>query len=323
MAGLIGWFRDLLDGPAPESDDTPYSVYTREFDREVPATDLNAVLGAPTADIAAGWEAAWSAFDGALQGWKTRHQLAALEASTRLRAALTDAERADTVVTLLIDHSGSMRGQSILLAAAAADVAQNFVSQLGATVEVLGFTTVSWKGGKSRRRWRRRGRRPTRPGRLCDLLHIIYRSADDIRASGAGWTFRPMLRPDMLKENVDGEALEWAAARLRACPQTRKVMLVISDGAPVDDSTLLANGPNILARHLSEVIARLTTDGDITLAAIGVGVDVSRYYPRNTTVHTPEDLGAAMLEALEIALTPMAGASHDAGERSTVDPTTA
>ena len=125
-----------------------------------------------------------------------------------------------------------------------------------------------------------------------------------------------MLRPDLLKENVDGEALEWAAARLRALPQARKVLLVISDGAPVDDATLHANGPDILARHLREVIARLTTDGEITLVAIGIGAgyDAHRYYPGSTTVLTPEDLGATMLETLEAALTSAAGAACEAGQ---------
>jgi len=302
MPGLADWFRTLLDGPTPDPA-AVRRVYTRDFDRFVRAGELSTILGPPTPEVAAGWEEAWSAFSGALQGWKTKHQLEALEASTRLRAALTDAERADTVVSILIDHSGSMKGQGILLAAAAADVAQNFLSQLGAAVEVLGFTTIGWRGGQSRARWRRRGK-PANPGRLCDLLHIVYRSAEDTRASAAGWNFRPMLRPDLLKENVDGEAIEWAAGRLRACPQGRKILLVVSDGAPVDDATLAANGPHFMVDQLHDVIAQLEAAGDITLAAIGIGIEAERRseYPHQATVATPEDLGTAMLQMLEAVL---------------------
>ena len=231
MSGLISRFREWLERPATD-EKRPYSVYTRDFDRVVRAEELDGVLGPPSQGRGGRVAGGVVRVRRRAVQRKTRHHLEALEASTRLRAALTDDQLADTVVAILIDHSGSMKGQSIMLAAAAADVAQNFVSQLGAAVEVLGFTTVSWKGGQSRRRWLRRGRRPAKPGRLCDLLHIVYRPAEDPRASASGWGFRPMLRPDLLKENVDGEALEWAAARLRACPQTRKMLLVISDGRP-------------------------------------------------------------------------------------------
>jgi cobaltochelatase CobT len=169
------------------------------------------------------------------------------------------------------------------------------------TVEVLGFTTATWKGGRSRARWLREGR-PYRPGRLCDLLHIVYRSPDDPRASSGGWTFKPMLRPDLLKENVDGEAVTWAASRLLARERPRKLLLAISDGAPVDDSTLMANGPSILDDHLRSVLAEIDRAGRIRTAAVGIGFDVSRYYAVSATVTTPDDLGGAAIVLLERTL---------------------
>lgn len=204
------------------------------------------------------------------------------------------------VVALLLDQSGSMRGQSMLLAAAA-DVSQDFLAHLGCRVEILGFTTVSWHGGRARRRWAWRFK-PRLPGRLCELLHIIYRNADDQKASTGSWSFRSMLRPDLPKENVDSEALEWAAARLRARPEGRKIIVVVSDGAPVDDATLLANDPEFLDRHLRAVIRGIAEAGDIELAAVGIGFDVSRYYARSAVIQTAEDLGTALIGVLRETL---------------------
>ena len=162
---------------------------------------------------------------------------------------------------------------------------------------MLGFTTVGWQGGRSRRRWLRSGR-PWDPGRLCDLLHIVYQSSGAQSRGSAGGYWKPILRPDLLKENVDGEALEWAASRLRANSRKRKLLLVISDGAPVDDATLSANDLNILDRHLKQVARDLEASPDIDLAAIGIGIefDLSRFYSNFSTVKTVEDLGGAVVE---------------------------
>jgi cobaltochelatase CobT len=212
------------------------------------------------------------------------------------------AQLADTAVSILVDQSGSMRGQSMLLAAASCDIAQDFLAHLGIAVEVLGFTTVRWRGGRSRERWTRSGRPPA-PGRLCDLLHIIYRHAGDARASTGSWAFRTMLRPDLPKENVDGEAVSWAVSRLRSRPQTRKLLVVLSDGAPVDDSTLAANDFGYLDRHLREVVHAIEDAGDVRMVSVGIGFDPSRYYAASSVVTTSEDLGKSLIGALEAALT--------------------
>ena len=189
----------------------------------------------------------------------------------------------------------------MLLAAAAVDIAQDFLRNLGCAVEILGFTTTSWKGGKSREKWRREDKPPW-PGRLCDLLHVIYRDAEDPRTSAGAWNFQPMLHPDLPKENVDGEALEWAAGRLRVQNRGRKILLVISDGAPVDDSTLHDNDPGILERHLREVITNLMAEGRIEIAAIGIGHDVTRYYEQATMIKSAEDLGEELIALLQAIL---------------------
>lgn len=283
-----------------------YHVYTRAFDRVVTADQLDRVLGQLTAEKTSALEKAWDIFETGLMDWKMRVQLDALAASERLRRVTTDDERADTVIALLLDQSGSMRGQLMLLAAAATDIAQDFLAHLGCRVEILGFTTVSWRGGYPRQFWRW-WFRPKAPGRLCELLHIIYRSADEDRASRLGWKLRPMLRPDLPKENIDGEALMWASERLTLRPEKRKIIVVISDGAPVDDSTLDANGPDILIDHLREVIADIDAKGDIELLALGIGFDVARFYAASTTIKTAEDLGAGLLKLLEHALSTRPG----------------
>jgi cobaltochelatase CobT len=195
-----------------------------------------------------------------------------------------------------------MRGQKILLAAAALDIAGDFLVHLGASVEILGFTTVGWKGGKSRLRWLEM-KKPPNPGRLCDLLHIVYRVPVDSGAVPKQFDLSQMLRPGLLRENVDGEAVEWAASRLRARSRPYKLLLVISDGAPVDDSTLLANHPNILDRHLRQIVCDLEAGTEIRTAAIGIGFDVSRFYSTAITVSTPDDLGTGMIDLLEGLIT--------------------
>ncbi len=288
----------------------PYRVYTREFDRVVGAEDLDTVLGPLSPSDRAALEDAWDAFQNGLVSWRTNANLKALAAAARLKGVGLGERAASTAVALLVDQSGSMRGQSMILAAAAVDVAQDFLSHLGISVQVLGFTTSSWRGGQARATWTRGRpsklwiwrRRPPRPGRLCDLLHIVYREPDDFRPWASHWSFRNMLRPDLPKENVDGEALEWASDRLRGLPQQRKLLIVISDGAPVDDSTLSANDGWILDRHLRAVVGALEASADIQLSAIGIGFDVSRYYKNSAIVTTADDLGEALISHLERVL---------------------
>jgi len=202
----------------------------------------------------------------------------------------------DTVVTLLLDNSGSMRGRPITVAATCADILARTLERCGVKVEILGFTTRAWKGGQSREAWLTAGK-PPNPGRLNDLRHIIYKSAD------APWrrarkNLGLMMREGLLKENIDGEALDWAHKRLLARTEQRKILMMISDGAPVDDSTLSVNPGNYLERHLRWVIEEIETRSPVELIAIGIGHDVTRYYRRAVTIVDAEELGGAMTEKL-------------------------
>ena len=207
-----------------------------------------------------------------------------------------DTEFKDTVVSLLIDNSGSMRGRPISIAAISADVLARTLERCQVKVEILGFTTKAWKGGQSREDWLKEGRAPN-PGRLNDLRHIVYKGAD------APWrrarrNLGLMMREGLLKENIDGEALEWAHRRLAGRPEQRKILMVISDGAPVDDSTLSVNPSNYLERHLRDVIAMIERKRMVELLAIGIGHDVTRYYGRAVTITDVEQLAGAMTEQL-------------------------
>jgi cobaltochelatase CobT len=207
-----------------------------------------------------------------------------------------DTEFRDTCVTLLLDNSGSMRGRPISIAAICADVLARTLERCQVKTEILGFTTRAWKGGQSRENWLNDGR-PQQPGRLNDLRHIIYKSAD------APWRrARPnlglMMKEGLLKENIDGEALEWAHKRMINRPESRKVLMVISDGAPVDDSTLSVNPANYLEKHLRDVIAMVEKRRAVELIAIGIGHDVTRYYDRAVTITDVEQLAGAMTEQL-------------------------
>ncbi len=207
-----------------------------------------------------------------------------------------ETEFRDTVVTLLLDNSGSMRGRPIMVAAMCADVLARTLERCGVKVEILGFTTRAWKGGTARDEWIKQGK-PAHPGRLNDTRHIIYKAAD------APWrrtrkNLGLMMREGLLKENIDGEALIWAHQRLLGRPEQRKILMVISDGAPVDDSTLSVNSGHYLERHLRQVIAEVQTHSPVELIAIGIGHDVTRYYRRAVTIVDVEQLGGAMTEKL-------------------------
>jgi cobaltochelatase CobT len=208
----------------------------------------------------------------------------------------SETEFRDTTVTLLIDNSGSMRGRPISIAAMSADILARTLERCGVKVEILGFTTRAWKGGKSREAWIADGK-PANPGRLNDLRHIIYKPAD-MPYRRARKNLGLMLREGLLKENIDGEALMWAHQRLLGRTEERRVLMVISDGAPVDDSTLSVNPGNYLERHLRDVIEYIETKSAVELVAIGIGHDVTRYYRRAVTLVDAEQLGGTMMEQL-------------------------
>jgi len=207
-----------------------------------------------------------------------------------------DTQFRDTVVTLLLDNSGSMRGRPIMVAACCADILARTLERCGVKVEILGFTTRAWKGGHAREAWLN-ALKPSLPGRLNDLRHIVYKSAD------APWrrsrrNLGLMMREGLLKENIDGEALTWAHSRLLARPEQRRILMMISDGAPVDDSTLSVNSGSYLERHLRQVIHEIETRSPVELLAIGIGHDVTRYYRRAVTVTDAEELAGVMTEKL-------------------------
>jgi len=219
----------------------------------------------------------------------------------------------DTVVTLLLDNSGSMRGRPIMVAAMCADILARTLARCNVKVEILGFTTKAWKGGQSRDRWLQENKPPA-PGRLNDLRHIIYKSAD------APWrrarrNLGLMMREGLLKENIDGEALMWAHNRLIARPEQRRILMVISDGAPVDDSTLSVNSGNYLEKHLREVIEAIESRSPIEVIAIGIGHDVTRYYKRAVTIVDAEQLGGAMTDKLAELFDEDTGKASDGASR--------
>ncbi|MBV1933621.1 MAG: cobaltochelatase subunit CobT, partial [Parvibaculaceae bacterium] len=225
-----------------------------------------------------------------------------------------DMDFRDTVVTLLLDNSGSMRGRPITVAAMCTDILARTLERCGVKVEILGFTTRAWKGGQSRERWLADGK-PANPGRLNDLRHIVYKAAD------APWrrarrNLGLMMREGLLKENIDGEALGWAYNRLMARPEQRKIMMVISDGAPVDDSTLSVNSGNYLEQHLRSVIEDIETRSPVELIAIGIGHDVTRYYEHAVTIVDAEQLGGAMTEQLASLFEENTGPKKRRGKRA-------
>lgn len=308
--------------PAPHSDADPnYKVYATEFDEEIKAEDLaepaelerlRAYLDQQLEPLKGAVSRLANKLQRRLQAQQNRSWLFDLEEGildagrlARVVANPTtplsfkqekDTEFRDTIVTLLLDNSGSMRGRPISIAAICADVLARTLERCQVKVEILGFTTRAWKGGQSREKWLSAGREQT-PGRLNDLRHIIYKGAD------APWRrTRPnlglMMKEGLLKENIDGEALEWAHRRMCARPEARRILLVISDGAPVDDSTLSVNSASYLEKHLRDVIAMVEKRKAVELIAIGIGHDVTRYYERAVTITDVEQLAGAITEQL-------------------------
>ena len=298
-----------------------YKVYTRSFDEEIKAEDLcspeelqrlrkhlDQLMGPSKATISKlahrlqrflmaqqnrSWE--FNKDEGMLDSARL-HKIITDPLTALTYKVEKDTEFRDTSVSILVDSSGSMRGRSMTVAAICADIISTTLERCNVKTEVLGFTTKQWKGGESRKLWMEDGK-PENPGRLNDIRHIIFKSADTPWRRGQK-NFGLMLREGLLKENVDGEALIWAHDRLARRTEQRKILMVISDGAPVDDSTLSTNPTNFLDLHLRQVIHSIETKSDINLIAIGIGHDVTRYYKNAVTIHRAEELGGAMLEQL-------------------------
>ena len=311
--------------PNPSVLDDPerfgYKVFTRAFDEEVEADELASPdelerlrgfldkelrqLSSAVARLAnrlqrkllAQQNRAWD-FDleeGALDAARlTRIVIDPMHALSFKRERDTDFR--DTIVTILIDNSGSMRGRPIMVAACCADILARTLERCGVKVEILGFTTKAWKGGQAREKWLQDGK-PSTPGRLNDLRHIIYKKADSPWRR-AKRSLALMMREGLLKENIDGEALAWAHARLLARPEQRRILMTISDGAPVDDSTTSVNNGSYLEVHLRQVIAEIESRSSVELVAIGIGHDVTRYYKRAVTITDPSELAGAMTDKL-------------------------
>ena len=308
--------------PAPLSDADPnYKAYVTEFDEEIGAEELaepaelerlRAYLDQQLDPLKGAVSRLANKLQRRLQAqqnrsWEFDREEGILDAGRLARVVANpttplsfkvekDTEFRDTVVTLLIDNSGSMRGRPISIAAICADVLARTLERCAVKVEILGFTTRAWKGGLSREKWLAQGRE-MQPGRLNDLRHIVYKSAD------APWrrtreNLGLMMKEGLLKENIDGEALEWAHRRLLGRREQRKILMVISDGAPVDDSTLSVNPSNYLEKHLRDVIAMVEKRKAVELLAIGIGHDVTRYYQRAVTITDVDQLAGAMTEQL-------------------------
>jgi cobaltochelatase CobT len=293
--GLRDWTKAFAtrkpESPRPEG----YYAYTKQFDVVVAADQLNEVKEPLNPARKAEYdEACKVVWDGTL-AWRTGADIMALEASGRILQAKTSGELEDTAVTILIDHSGSMRGQKVLLSIVAVQVVTDLLARLGIKLEILGFTTMSWHGGLSRKLWKNSGR-PEKPGRLCDLLHIIYASFDDPPHT-AHRLLLNMLRSDLLRENIDGEAIEWACGRLVKRPESNRIMIMLSDGAPVDDSTLSVNDANFLFDHLKQVVAE--TSRKVRFAQLSIGQGTSAIFERQRSILTPVDLGSALVSLIE------------------------
>ncbi len=298
-----------------------YQVYTEAFDEVVAASDLcdEEELGRLRAYLDAqlkGLQGIVTRLANRLQrrlmaqqnrSWDFDQEEGLLDAARLARVVVSpghslsykierDVEFKDTIVTLLIDNSGSMRGRPISIAAISADVLARTLERCGVKTEILGFTTRAWKGGKSREAWLEGGK-PQLPGRLNDLRHIVYKKADEPWRR-ARKNLGLMMREGLLKENIDGEALLWAHSRLLARPEDRRILMVISDGAPVDDSTLSVNSAGYLETHLRKVIDWIERQLPVQLVAIGIGHDVTRYYRRAVTIMDVEQLGGTMIEQL-------------------------
>ncbi|MEO7691463.1 MAG: hypothetical protein ABIS51_19425 [Sphingomonas sp.] len=310
MVLLLGFFgyliwayrqrRRLAKGVPDGPPDEPYRVYTRDHDLVLPAHEVPATLGADIFLRVKGWtlrdQAIWH------RKVQAAREMAAgigSDEATSLRAAFARTVPEEWAICLLVDHSGSMRDDSILHTAAAVRWMSGLLGEVGAHVALLGFSTVGWQGGKARQDWLFAGQ-PKRPGRLCALLHIVYQQFD---AALAEEDWETMLHPDILRENVDGEAILWASAMLKARPERHKLLVVLSDGASVDDATLMHNGGSYLERHLLSVIRDIEDTDAVMLGAVGIIYRVERYYRRSRSTEKltdlPESLSSLIAQTID------------------------
>lgn len=284
FAWLYQWYRRRPVRDLPEG--TPYKIYVADYDIEIRAEDIARRVDEISTHHVKYWrhegDPEWvAAID------NTEQKLQNL-AQANLLVDLPN-NLSDFVISLLIDHSGSMKGETMQAVASTAKAVTDALTVKGAKVELLGFTTAGWHGGFARRKWLECGR-PRYPGRLCALMHIIYKAADDGHLKDEA--FQVMLNPGIHYENIDGEAIEWAERRILARPEKQKLLLVISDGAPVDDSTLTHNGPSILWHHIKNVIGRIETENAVDLGAIGVNYRVSGFYANSAAAEDLTELPA-------------------------------
>jgi cobaltochelatase CobT len=298
---FVGLKHRFTPPPCAAKDDGGYQVFTRAFDETVTAGDLPEVLPKQSPTQLKSFEDAVSSLDSEFGSERIAFGAAAAKLVRDLQESLTAEERKKSVVSILVDHSGSMRGLRMLSALLAVDVATDALASAGVDTEILGFTTAGWKGGRARRAWRWAGR-PPNPGRLCDIRHIIYGAAD--RPSRLPWHLRFALRSDLLRENIDGEALEWAGSRLDPGRWDRRVVCVISDGAPVDDSTLQANeNGDLLARHLEAAEKKLRSTG-IVVGFLLIGGEYVRERSLYERASEPQMAGLSLLALIRRALIP-------------------
>jgi cobaltochelatase CobT len=294
---LAGLGRHFAAGPRL-GDEQGYRVFTRAFDQTVDARDLPNLLPIKWPD---GFEAAVKLLESEFFRQRTALGAAAAELVSELQCSLTKKDRARTVVSFLIDHSGSMQGLRMLSALLAVEAAVEAMASAGIETEILGFTTTGWRGGGARLKWRKAGS-PRNPGRLCEIRHIVYGAAD--RRSRIPRHLPLALRPDLLRENVDGEALQWAASRLDPARWDQRLICVISDGAPADDSTLLANDdPTLLQRHLVATENRLRAAG-IAVGFLLIGDEHVRVPELHERASDPEAAVLSLLRLLWRALVP-------------------
>jgi cobaltochelatase CobT len=309
------------DAPFAHRDDWGYKVFTTQFDEEISATDLcepeelarlRHFLDQQLASLQGVVGRLANKLQRLLMAQQNRHweydlEEGTLDASRLARIIMDpmfplsykqekDTEFRDTIVTLLLDNSGSMRGRPIMVAAMCADILGRTLERVGVKTEILGFTTRAWKGGQAREAWLAADK-PANPGRLNDLRHIVYKAADEPWRR-ARLNLGLMMREGLLKENIDGEALAWAHNRIASRPEQRKILMVISDGAPVDDSTLSVNSGDYLEKHLRRVIEEIQSRSSVELTAIGIGHDVTRYYQKALTIVDAEQLAGAMTDQL-------------------------
>lgn len=287
LRSIAKWRRRRPVEDSPK--ETPYTIYTTAFDQVIAATELSKRLASISTDHSKGFlscdSSAWD--QATADAEKITENLAEPKSSLNLPR--------DAAIQLLVDQSGSMKGQPMAYTAAGVRKLTKILQGHGIATEVIGFTTAGWHGGFARQQWIDNGR-PQRPGRLCALLHIIYKSFNEDEFSETAW--REMLNPDVLRENVDGEAIAFGEARLLERHESNCVLMVISDGAAVDDSTLTENGPSFLYRHVTETISRIQTDGNIQLCAVGINFSVGSWYKSSAQADDGQSLVDAALQLI-------------------------